>query len=168
MTNNNNTGIFSTTGTTINTTGIGITSGSITISPGSTGNPQSSPNVFNNVYYPNGNYSISTMPAPKYRVMDLPRDELPIKVFVKGEMLTLGFLGTKVECAYVGKQLVFEPDIIPQAGLIYVGRSRVTISVEYNDAIYHYNVECLDDSRTLDCTLVSTVKKQCVCGSCKK
>jgi len=107
-------------------------------------------------------FSIGYNENDKYAVMELPREgELPTSVFVSGRMLTLGILGTDVECAFTGDKLVFEPGAV---SAISYGK-RITISVEYQDAIYHYNVgsngmvEYLPNSSTLVVTLVSTIKK---------
>jgi len=98
----------------------------------------------------------------KYAVFDLPREGMPIAVYVCGRMLTLGILGTDVECAFTGDKLVFEPGAV---SAISWG-NRITISLEYADEIYHYNVgsngqiEYLPNSSTLVTTLVSTLKKE--------
>lgn len=100
----------------------------------------------------------------KYAVMGLPRkDEVPTAVFVCGRMLTLGALGTDVECAYAGDQLVFEPGVV--TAMSFGGR--ITISIEFHDEICHYNagqdgVVTYDgeNSSTLETTLVSTIKKK--------
>lgn len=98
----------------------------------------------------------------KYAVMELPRTDLPIAVYVCGRMLTLGILGTDVECAYTGDKLVFEPGAVSAVAM----GNRITVSVEYNDEIYHYNVGndghvvYEDNSSTLVVTLVSTISKE--------
>lgn len=100
----------------------------------------------------------------KYAVMDLPRkDGVPTAVFVCGRMLTLGVLGTDVECAFAGDQLVFEPGVV--TAMSFGGR--ITISIEFHDEICHYNVGQDgvvtydgENSSTLETTLVSTIKKK--------
>jgi hypothetical protein len=122
----------------------------------------------NNTYLP-GQMSFSTGVSiaynqnEKYAVMNLPRKELPLAVYVCGRMLTLGILGTDVECAYTGEQLIFEPGAV---SAIRFG-SRITASVEYNDEILHYNVGQNGavtyegwNSSTLEVTLISTIKKE--------
>jgi len=113
---------------------------------------------------PNVNYPVSvptitfTSVSDKYRILELPRDDsCPIAVYVCGRMVTLGILGTDVECAFTGDKLVFEPGIIQS--ILMSGR--ITVSVEYKDKIYHYNVSTnlVDNSSTLLATLVSTIEK---------
>jgi len=97
----------------------------------------------------------------KYAVAELPRKDMPISVFICGRMLTLGILGTDVECAYTGEKLVFSPGVV---GAISYG-SRITMSVEYSNEIYHYNIgkegriEYINDSSTMVTALASTIKK---------
>ena len=97
----------------------------------------------------------------KYSVVDLPRDGMPIAVFVAGRMVTLGVLGTDVECAFTGDKLVFSPGVI---AAINFGRN-ITMSIEYADEILHYNVgnngyvEYEENSSRLVVRLVSTIKK---------
>jgi len=98
----------------------------------------------------------------KYAVMNLPRKELPLAVYICGRMLTLGILGTDVECAYTGKQIVFEPGVV---STVKFG-NRITVSVEYKDEIFHYNIGQNgiiayenEKSSTLEVTLVSTIRK---------
>ena len=99
----------------------------------------------------------------KYVMMELPREDVPIAVFVCGRMLTMGILGTDVEVAYTGDKLVFEPGIV---GAMVFG-DRITVSVEYHDEIYHYNIGTngmveyvSENSSTLETTLVSTISKK--------
>lgn len=126
----------------------------------------------NSIYYPNaGTYQPYIYQPPtqtiqfgttnqKYSVMDLPRTEMPRAVFVCGRMVTLGILGTDVECAFVGEYLVFAPGVIN-----YVWNTRTTVIIEYADAFYHYNVgqngtDMFEkESAKLNTTLVSTIKK---------
>lgn len=98
----------------------------------------------------------------KYLVFDLVRKDLmPTSVFVSGRMVTLGVIGTDVECAYVGDQLIFSPGVL--GGMAY--QDRITVSIEYSDEICHFNVgshgtlAIKDDSVVVDATLVSTIKK---------
>jgi len=107
-------------------------------------------------------FSLTYNKNDKYAVFELPREDMPTAVFVCGRMLTLGILGTDVEVAYTGDKLVFEPGAI---SAISMG-GRITVSVEYDDEIYHYNigqggmVEYLPNSSTLVTTLVSTIKRK--------
>jgi len=99
----------------------------------------------------------------KYAVMELPRKDVPMAVFVCGRMVTLGILGTEVECAFTGDKLVFEPGVV---GATSFG-DRITVSIEYDDEIIHYNIGqdsqvtyINERSSTLEVTLVSTIKKK--------
>lgn len=99
----------------------------------------------------------------KYSVMNLPRKKTPIAVFASGRMLTLGLLGTCVECAYTSEQIIFSPGTIN--ALTFNGK--VTVSVEYEDEILHYNIGDeignhyeSDTSSTLIVMLVSTIRKK--------
>lgn len=121
------------------------------------------------MYSPNYPYSIGGTSTfkfglgnDKYAVMNLPRKELPLAVYICGRMLTLGILGTDVECAYTGKQIVFEPGVVSSAKF----GNRITVSVEYKDEIFHYNIGRNgniayenEKSSTLEVTLVSTIRK---------
>ena len=97
----------------------------------------------------------------KYAVMKLERNDLPTHVFVSGRLVTMGLLGTDVEVAFVGDQLVFSPGVINS--ISYEGR--VTLSVEYKDEIQHYNIGrdgeiwFIDDSLEIDAVLLSKVAK---------
>lgn len=92
--------------------------------------------------------------AEKYSVMDLPREDMPIKVFVCGRMLTLGMLGSDVEVAYTGDKLIFSPGVIN----VICYNDRTTISLEYKDEIYHYNYIGTDGSM-VEADLLSTISK---------
>jgi hypothetical protein len=108
--------------------------------------------------------SIKGVTNIKYTTMDLSRKKCPISGFVSGKMVTLGILGTDVECAYAGKKLIFSPGSIRSDGQ----SERITVSVEYDDAICHYNIgidsgaiKYLSSSPTkLMVSLVSTIKKK--------
>ena len=111
----------------------------------------------NGIYYP---YTTTTYipPDSKYTVMELPRQDMPTKIYVCGKLVTLGILGTDVECAYIGGQIVFSPNVI---SINWLGRT--TIIVEYKDEIYNYNINkegmYVGTSHILNTTLVSTIKK---------
>lgn len=126
-----------------NNTGGGVASTVISTS-GSTGNNQSwsgqltlggSTANFPAINKQYSQYSSNTI-TPSYTVMDLDRtDASPISVFVDGGLLTIGMLGSDVECAYVGKQLIFSPNII------YAWKGSIRIAIEYYDEIRHYVVQ---------------------------
>jgi len=99
----------------------------------------------------------------KYAVIELDRDNVPVAVYICGRMVTLGILGTDVECAFAGNKLVFEPGVIGTASF----EKRITISIEYDDEICHFNIGdngrityTNEHSSTLVATLVSTIKKK--------
>lgn len=62
--------------------------------------------------YPITGVTYTSISPQPYLVMDLPKNELPKAVYVCGRMMTLGLLGTPVECAYTGECLIFEPGVI--------------------------------------------------------
>ena len=103
-------------------------------------------------------FSIGYAPQ-KYSVMDLPRDDMPIKVFVAGRMLTIGMLGSDVDAAFIGDQLIFSPGVLN--AISYDGR--ISISLEYKNEIYHYNLntpQCISgSSTTISVTLLSVIQK---------
>lgn len=177
--NNANNANGSSSSNSIYTNGIGngSSSGGITISPYGTGTNGTGVCTcgqncggslcgngywYQQPYYQPSNITFHTMSTPnqKYSVMDLPRKDMPTSVYVCGRMVTLGILGTDVECAYVGEYLVFAPGIVN-----YVWNSRTTVIVEYKDEIYHYNIGAngtdmyAKESSKLNAILVSTIKK---------
>lgn len=112
--------------------------------------------------YPTSNVTYTSISPQPYLVMDLPKNELPKAVYVCGRMVTLGLLGTQVECAYAGEYLVFEPGVVVPTTY---GR-RITIIIEFSDEICHYNVGDVNgalysnnSSLKINAELVSTIKK---------
>jgi len=96
-------------------------------------------------------WNTSALPS-KYLVMDLPKKPMPHFVFVDGRMLTLGIIGTDVECAFVGRsKIIFSPGIV---STLEVNSSK--ISIQYEDFINHYNVVG-SDGPMLNVELVSTI-----------
>lgn len=127
---------------------------------GTTTDPHDMITTSNNICFGNtGTASINL--NLKQSVFNLPRKDAPIAVYLCGRLLTLGILGTNVECAYTGKKLIFEPGIISTSRI----NGRVTISVEYCNETYHYNlgnegqVEYSPNSSILVAELVSIIKK---------
>ena len=103
-----------------------------------------------------GGSTTITVGAPNtYKVFNLPReDEMPEEVYACGRLLTLGLIGTDVECAFLGDKLLFEPGLL-NALMIH---NRLTLSVKYSDATYHYNL--IDSGiQAIEGDLVSTVKR---------
>lgn len=101
-----------------------------------------------------------------YSVFKLPiKDKIPNKVYVSGRLVTVGILGSDVQAAFNGSdKLVFDPaevDIISYNG-------RLTLSLDYGDWLYHYNIECdtygnislKGDSNTIEAKLVSKVAQR--------
>jgi len=71
----------------------------------------------------------------KYSVLSLPRKKkMPKAVYVCGKMLTLGLLGTDVECGFTGDKIVFAPGVLAITG------NKLTLIIEYADESYHYNL----------------------------
>lgn len=117
-------------------------------------------------YWPTNtiNYPTTNSLANHHSIMDLPvKNKMPISVFVCGRMITLGIIGSNVECAYINGQLIFMPGTLDG-----VFGKQITVSIEYNDAIYHYNLgqylthqSC---SKKVDAQLVSTISKDSNAG----
>jgi len=97
----------------------------------------------------------------RYTIVDLPRKELPNAVYICGRKLTIGIIGTDVECAYVGSQLVFSPGAINAVPI----RHPVYLMIEYTDEIYNYRISDLGsimyigESQKINTVLVSVTKK---------
>jgi len=95
-----------------------------------------------------------------YAIFELPERRIPRRVYLCGRLVTLGAIGTDVECAFAGKKLIFEPGLIN--ALTFNGR--VTVSLEYDDCTYHYNIgregipAFRPNSKTLDAQLVSKIE----------
>lgn len=128
--------------TTTDGTGIYITPNS-----GGNGSTISSPNIGGGVVMSPG--------ESKYQEMELPKEDMPVSVFVAGRMLTLGIIGSDVEAAYMGKNLMmFKPGVIN----VIQFNSTLTLSIEYKNEIYHYNVtNNLADK--IDVGLLSVIQK---------
>jgi len=76
-----------------------------------------------------------------YAIFELPLEAMPTLVFVCGKLVTLGLLGANAECAYIPatkkghkSQLIFSP------GVIVGNNNRLTVSLDYKEAVYHYNI----------------------------
>lgn len=109
----------------------------------------------NSVWLPN-HYGVSiNFNKMGYSVFELPRKEMPSSVYVCGRMVTLGIVGSDVECAYMVDKLFFSGDILYA---ISYG-SKTTVSLEYKDKIYHYNIDPYQDSKLVKSYLISIVTK---------
>lgn len=138
----------------LNTTEINTDGGSLDIN---TGGAYSVNNTSSGNYTWNygGTGTTITIGSPNtYKVFTLPRKgEMPEEVYACGRLLTIGLIGTDVECAFLGETLLFEPGLLNALTF----HNRLTLSVKYTDATYHYN---LTDNGTqmVEGNLVSTVK----------
>ena len=140
--------------------------GSITIIP--TGTIIPTPTIVTPVYTPATYPTVPTPynPAPtttwtyinirpKYTTFDLPVNECPVAVYVNGRMMTLGILGSDVQAAYTGDQLIFAPEVFS-----LTSDSSTTLIIEYPDVFYHYNViGYFEDSTKIDVLLLSEIAK---------
>ena len=115
-------------------------------------------------------YGYNTITTPqvkqKYSIFKLPMDNIiPNKVYVMGKLVTVGILGTNVQAAFAGgDKLIFSPgEIIGE-----YGKDNITVSLDYGDWLYHYNVSggvCApdyisEDSNILKAKLVSKVAQR--------
>ena len=79
----------------------------------------------------------------EHYIFKLPKNKLPLKIYINGGLKTIGIVGSLAEVAYLGKNKVcinkkaFSPTLA-----LY---TELTISLEYKTAIYHYctNAELL-------------------------
>jgi hypothetical protein len=140
--------------------GVGIygTSGSGSIQIGN-GSLSASPYIFQQ----SSPYYFSTPAPDKYAVFKLPHELLPEAIFVCGRMVTVGALGTDVECAYAGDTLIFSPGVLTAICF----NNKVTIILQYADRMYHYGVSYTygtinykpDAPRIIEATLLSQTKR---------
>ena len=100
-----------------------------------------------------------------YAIFELPiKDKIPNKVYVSGRLLTLGILGSDVQVAFNGgSKLVFDPSELE----VIVFNDRLTLSLDYGDWLYHYNVEYVnssvvfeDNSNIMKARLISKAAQQ--------
>jgi len=74
----------------------------------------------------------------KYCVFRLPKSNMPNKVYVSGRLITMGIIGSDVQAAYAGgNKLIFAPNELTIIKL----NDKLTVSIDYGDFLYHYNVE---------------------------
>lgn len=87
--------------------------------------------------YITGTGGITFNSHDKYRVFRLPESSMPNKVYVSGRLVTVGIIGSDVQAAYGGgNKLIFAPGELE----IIQYNDRLTVSIDYGDALYHYNV----------------------------
>lgn len=115
-----------------------------------------------NIYNPLG----VVTDKPKYSVFELPlKNKMPNKVYVNGILLTVGILGSDVQAAFAGDKIIFSPGEIPG---IADWNKRLTVSLDYGDSLYHYNiitddrciVEFKEGSNIIKAKLVSKVAQK--------
>lgn len=119
--------------TTTGTINIGGTGG------GSSGNISITPYTpnYNPVTVTSTGFGVNN-PKQKYTVFKLPKKGIvPNKVYVAGRLVTVGILGSDVQAAFAGDKLVFAPGEIN----VITYNEKLTISLDYGDWVYHYNVE---------------------------
>lgn len=118
------------------------------------------------IFYPSGTGAGGTISSPSnggmiitsfpdiYQKMEMPREDMPISIFVAGRMLTLGIIGSDVEAVYMGENIMmFKPSV-----LNIIQFNTLTLSVEYKDEIYHYNVvDSISEQISVD--LLSVISK---------
>lgn len=110
--------------------------------------------------------TIITQQPKSFSLMNLDGDDMPESVFVNGTMVTLGIIGSNVQCSYMGNgQLLFDSGVIGDTWA--TGITCITISVVYSDRTCHYNIEFAQEvgiykkgTKTLNAILVSTIPKK--------
>jgi hypothetical protein len=119
-----------------------------------------------NCYSPTITFSNTNIKS-RYAVFKLPKEKtgkMPNKVYVSGRLVTVGILGSDVQAAYAKDKLVFSPGELN----IVQFNERLTVSLDYGDWLYHYNVkksmcdvvEFEDDSNIVKAELVSKVAQK--------
>jgi len=97
-----------------------IDSGSISVSP-----------------FGSGTATWVTTESAKCCVFRLPESAMPNKVYVAGRLVTVGILGSDVQAAYAGgNKLIFMPNELDS-----IVNGRRTVSLDYGDFLYHYNID---------------------------
>lgn len=142
-----------------------------TTSPNHTIMPNTAGNQCPQLPYFVGPFGISTGPNmtigsnDKHCVFRLPESSMPNMVYISGRLVTVGIIGSDVQAAYAGgNKLIFAPgelDIIKY-------NNKITVSVDYGDSLYHYNIELTewgmvmfeDDSTVIKAKMVSKVIKR--------
>lgn len=100
-----------------------------------------------------------------YVVFDLPSKKIPELVFVNGILVSVGVLGSSAECAFAGKSLIFDYNVVQQHS-----SRKITITLQYKEKIYHYCVEPLslfsgaptlkEGTMRLDAKLISIINRE--------
>ena len=106
----------------------------------------------------NNNYYWYTTPTTDYvqdySVFELPKKEMPPKVFIGGKMMTTGdSIGSKAQVVYDGSDKL----IIRKNAMSWDAESVMYMSLEYKTKIYHFCVNMLDAYK--DDTLILNAHK---------
>lgn len=105
-------------------------------------------------YYPHPccqpTIALTVAPQLTYKTMELPRKDIPSAVLIDGRIVTLGALGTDVECAHIEGFLVFAPGVT---------EGKTILVLEYPEGNYTYNIQSPATKKVLDVKLVSATKK---------
>jgi hypothetical protein len=105
------------------------------------------------IYGGNNTWTYATPSAYTYKSMELTRKEMPNAVYIDGMIVTLGIIGSDVECAYIGTHLIFTPGVAEAF-------DTTTLILDYKDEMYHYNIKPSVIRNKLNTTLLSvTIKK---------
>jgi hypothetical protein len=124
------------------------------------------------VYYPLNQPGVtiytSTYPAMVYKinsVLLLPLKIAPIKVYVDGDLMTPGLIGSSAHYTYMGDQIIFIDDILRVMGINSM-KSDILCALEFKKEIYHYRIGDIEDgiyyvgeTKTIAPDLMAVVKK---------
>jgi hypothetical protein len=106
---------------------------------------------------------VFTSPFSKYSVFPLSQKTMPQKVFICGRLMTIGIIGSDAECIFMNDKIMIEPGLINAIPF----NGRLTMSLEYADNMYHYNIgqpggtyiNYKPNSNEIDANLISVVPK---------
>lgn len=109
--------------------------------------------------------TVLNYPGDKYYIMKLPVEEkkkMPESVYINGSLATLGMFGSDVDCAFTGKDLIFQSGIL--RALVF--GEKIKLSIYYKRRIYHYKcrlgitgVNTLENTNIIDTELLSTIER---------
>jgi hypothetical protein len=111
------------------------------------------------ITYPSITWSYSPKPYPAYVLFKLPINKIPDMVFLNGKALTVGIFGSKAQCAFGLKDLIF-------AGALFAPLDclRYTLILQYKTKTYHYCAE-LDQTKSYVALIEGTNIIQAECLS---
>lgn len=149
-------------------TPIGNNNGTYTIQTNGTGTATSLPQY--TFTYPGVSHApytiypgMSSVSIPIYTFLKLHRSDMPEKVFVTGELKTLGTVGSHAQCMYDGQSIIFAPGAISNFLDVFYKHNN-TISIEYFDEIHHFNVDEVPTSsnghNNIKAKLISKISKR--------